>query len=131
MTTDQKIQCSVHVYSYLRSRPCLRRAVVEREGRHYCGIHDPLRVTPAQRRAKVQYDRTSVVMDEGNALLAQLGVDGYVNYDRSARAGESLRTHEIVLSFSAVRELLTRLSSRATPESDIDDTVLGWREERE
>lgn len=43
-TTEPKHKCEKMVFSDYRHCPCRNNASVEREGKWYCGIHDPEKI---------------------------------------------------------------------------------------
>lgn len=52
------------------SRPCSRKAKVERDGRFYCGIHDPVRI---KRIDTAKWDRRELI-NKKHKLLEELGI---------------------------------------------------------
>ena len=58
--TTPTVYCSERVSDAVswRNRPCSRKATVTRDGKPYCGVHDPVRVT--ERYAKRQAKRDAV-----------------------------------------------------------------------
>ena len=51
-----KAQCSKRVYwDAWHSHPCANKGTVERDGKPYCGVHDPQKVAARQARRDASY----------------------------------------------------------------------------
>jgi hypothetical protein len=52
----QYITCEERVWNGWSLHRCSRRSKVERNGKHYCGIHDPVRVAEKDAARKAKWD---------------------------------------------------------------------------
>ena len=57
---DDRPMCCDRVYDVnapwsMRFSPCSRRAKVERDGKHYCGVHDPERLKAKREERRVAW----------------------------------------------------------------------------
>ena len=54
-------KCSVKVWSDWHNYPCSKKVTVERDGKHYCTIHDPVRI---KNKDKERSDKWHKEMEE-------------------------------------------------------------------
>jgi hypothetical protein len=54
-------KCEARVHSDFRSHQCYKDAKIERDGKHYCTIHDPVRI---EEKRKTKEDKWKKEWDE-------------------------------------------------------------------
>lgn len=95
---------------------CRGRAIVTRDGRPYCGLHDPVdgRVAQARRAREAQWDAESAedeaVQKEARRWGRRLGVRGAEAYFLVGfGARRSAYQRSLVISFDEAEKLVARL----------------------
>lgn len=87
MTTDEKpakgTQCCVRVHSKLsyRGKPCGKAAKVVRDGKPYCGMHDPVQVKARREKSYLEWKERE---DANSAASAKAEAE---RAERDRRAG--------------------------------------------
>lgn len=103
-------KCCAGVYDSLsrRSYPCGKKAKVEREGKHYCGTHDPVarRAKAEVREAKwrKEFDeqqRVYRIQDAAHDLLEALQAAHAELLEMKAQIGFRANTLEVISKTSA------------------------------
>lgn len=64
MPKTEKHQCSGKVWHDLHYYPCSINATVERDGKWYCGIHDPVKVKEREEKTDAEYRYRREIADE-------------------------------------------------------------------
>lgn len=98
-------KCQHEVWSEYDFRSCGKPARVERNGRWYCGIHDPEKIKAREEKAREKRRARSAPIiaarEEADRLAKQLGV-GAIDWDRPGN---------VTLTTDEARALIGRLST--------------------
>ena len=58
-----KYQCEARVLDGWHSRQCSKNATVERDGKHYCAIHDPVRIKEKNEALRVKWKKEDEIKE--------------------------------------------------------------------
>lgn len=111
MSTESLTYCSATVFGpRVHSWGCTRKAIVERAGKHYCRLHDPVAVrarnAAKDKARKDAHAAEHAIEREGTALAKALGF-GQAHYRIGYKTSGYVR--ELTLSFDEVEQLITKL----------------------
>ena len=106
--TKDKIRCEERIYENFYSSQCQKTAKVERNGKWYCGIHDPEKVKARQDARQKKWEdkwaRGKENQHQAEKLLKRLGVRGSAAYQ-----WKEGYIRAVQISFDELEKLLAKL----------------------